>query len=210
MTEICRIKNINIDQLAAIANKLLEGCKIDRIPVDIENIVEVILKIKVCPIPDIKMNFDVDSYFATDGEESRIFIDKHIYDHPKNNRCRFSYAHELSHYLLHKKFYIEENITDFEKYLDFQKTLTLTEIKRLEFQAYTLAGYLLLPRQIFTTTLRNLIKEKGSIGKLTTSDIQIIISDLSNKFNVSELVILKQIKKEFPKFYDLIYNLSSI
>ena len=67
------------------------------IPVPIEEIVELRLRLDVIPTPGLLTNFDVDAYITSDME--CIYIDEFIYK-SRPSRYRFSLAHEVAHAVL--------------------------------------------------------------------------------------------------------------
>lgn len=110
------------------------------IPVPIEEIVEIQLRIKVIPSPGLLKFHGIDAFSTRDLKE--IYIDHSQYLE-RENRARFTLAHELGHHFLHKQFIEEKTF----KYLDEWREFILNDIKRepLETQANMFAAFLLLP-----------------------------------------------------------------
>jgi len=74
------------------------------IPVDIETIIDVKLKIYIIPILGFLRLASVDALISSDYKS--IYVDKEVYlDERRHNRLRFSLAHEIGHFVLHKKVY---------------------------------------------------------------------------------------------------------
>lgn len=69
-------------------------------------------------------------------QENTIYVDSRIYNANVEFRARFSVAHEIGHYLLHKKFY-EENMsfTDEDDYLKFYQEFPEEQYSLLEMHA---------------------------------------------------------------------------
>ena len=166
----------------------------DEIPVPIEKIVEIKLDMLVLSQPGLKNEIGADSYLCIDPH--RIVIDQSQENY--ENRLRFTYAHELSHFLLHKDIYDLSRIKDGDSYKEFQNSLTGEEIARLEFQAYFLAGYLLMPKNVFRKKVDGLIKAEGGIKSLTISNFAKIAESVSTDFFVSGVCIRKQFEEEYP------------
>ena len=74
------------------------------LPIDIEKIVEKRLKLNIEPEHDLLSDFDIDAYLRIDL--TGIIVDYNCYMSEKfMNRLRFSFAHELAHFFLHKDIY---------------------------------------------------------------------------------------------------------
>lgn len=167
-------------------------------PVDIEKIIEISMGIRIVPYVDLRRLFGIDSYLAIGKESAKIVIDNRCFE-GFEPRTRFSYAHEIAHYLLHKDFYEDNDVQTEEKYLVLQDLLTIEERKSAEYQAYSVAGYILVPRNTFREKVDIAIKECGGIEALNILDLQNINCTLSKDFLVSEDVIGRQLGKEYPE-----------
>ncbi len=78
------------------------------VPIDTEKIVEFRLKLDIEPMHNLLSDADMDAYLKWDL--SGIVVDYDCYMKPKYaNRMRFSFAHELGHYILHKEIYTRYN-----------------------------------------------------------------------------------------------------
>ncbi len=118
---------------------LLEHHPSGSIPIPIEDIVEIKLGIKVIPSQGL-LKYGIDAFLTHDFKE--IYIDEMQY-FELENRARFTFAHELGHYCLHKKYFEEAVFSSVGEWADF----ILTDIRRdpLETQANIFASYVLLP-----------------------------------------------------------------
>lgn len=107
------------------------------------------------------------------------------------NRIRFSLAHELGHFFLHKELFESLKIKSLEDYQRFYKEFPSDQYNFLESQANKFAGYLLIPFEIMKKTRDKLLLEarKNLIGtKLENTDIDLIdyiAGKMANSFNVS-------------------------
>ncbi|HCS46748.1 MAG TPA: hypothetical protein DIW61_00225, partial [Candidatus Aminicenantes bacterium] len=75
---------------------------VDLLPIPIIEIVE--LKLKLSPIPIFRLleEIDIDGFLTKDLKS--ICIDQDVYNNPrKENRLRFTFAHEVGHFVLHKQ-----------------------------------------------------------------------------------------------------------
>jgi len=163
------------------------------IPIDMEEIIELKLKIDIFPIPNLQNSFGIDAFITSDW--SLIYIDElRFKDERFQNRLRFSLAHEIGHFILHKNIYNAfkiKNITDFYKW---HNQIPQEQYSYLEIQANKFANYLLVPRNnliVERDKALKIIKKKSiSIEKMDRGMINSYISIyISKKFGVSEEVI---------------------
>lgn len=117
------------------------------IPVDIENIIEIGLKIGLIPIPNLQDLCDADALITSNWRYIYVDNDKYL-DERYRNRLRFSMAHEMGHFILHKEVYKSFNIKEQNDYYKLLKEVPQEQYGYLEFQANSFASYLLVPRDI--------------------------------------------------------------
>ena len=72
------------------------------IPIPIEEIIELNLKINIAPLPNLWRDFRIDGYL--NSNRNTICVDQYQYE-TLNEKYRFTLAHELGHYLLHEEIY---------------------------------------------------------------------------------------------------------
>ena len=78
----------------------------DRIPIDIFTFFEIELRLNPIPLPDLTLKYGAEAAISLDFKS--IYVDAEQYelmeDGPvwKLNRLRFTIAHELAHYFLHR------------------------------------------------------------------------------------------------------------
>ena len=71
------------------------------LPLDIEYVIEHTLGIQIIPIEDLKKDCDLEGYFSLDFKY--LYIDKDSYmDDRYYKRARFTIAHEIGHFYLHR------------------------------------------------------------------------------------------------------------
>lgn len=131
----------------------------NKIPVEIEQIVELKLKIKIIPIPDLMNQYGVDAQITSDFK--LIYVDQRNYEN-NTNRFRFSLSHEIGHFVLHKKFYKDLKISKFSDVTDFIEKIGEDEYSYLETQANKFGNYLLIPREELLKIRKKII---GKISK---------------------------------------------
>lgn len=125
------------------------------IPVEIEGIASSDLKIDIIPEPGIKSLYDVDAYITRDF--SSIVVDRdHYMDERYYPRVRFSMAHEIGHFILHKDFFESNNAgNSTENWLEFMRKIPEREYAFLENHANEFAGVLLVPADELLSTLNS-------------------------------------------------------
>ena len=120
------------------------------IPIPIEDIIDLQLKINIIPIPNLKKalqenNLDIDAYISNDFKS--IDVDDYV-QNVYTNRYRFTLAHEIAHKELHKYIYDKLEI---KKIDDWKKILTDFPdwpIEILENEADQFAGCVLVPPKL--------------------------------------------------------------
>jgi len=119
----------------------------DSIPVDIETIIDVKLKIDIIPSLNLKQECDSDALISSDWKSILVDQDEYL-DERYQNRLRFSFAHEIGHFVLHKNIYSSFDITTIEKFYRFIEKIPKEQYNFFEIQANKFAGYLLVPREL--------------------------------------------------------------
>lgn len=156
------------------------------IPVDIEKIIEIKLKIDIIPIPGMLNQCGMDAQITSDF--SSVYVDQKSYEN-NTTRFRFSLAHELGHLVLHEKFHGGLRISDLEDVMSFIKNIDAKEYSHLETQANKFASYFLLPREELAKAKLETIKEMAKGHDLSKFDEKTVNSYLAEyvapKFLVS-------------------------
>ena len=143
--------------------------------------------IKVVPSKGL-LSYGIDAFLTHDFKE--IYIDEMQY-FELENRARFTFAHELGHYCLHKKYFEEAVFSSVGEWSEF----ILTDIRRdpLETQANIFASYVLLPtvnlEQEFEKAKADLASHEGfSSGDLPDDQTlaPYLAKPISRVFKVSE------------------------
>lgn len=155
------------------------------IPVEIEEIVEIKLKIKIIPIPNLMTQCGVDAQITSDF--SAIYVDQKNYEN-NTNRFRFSLAHELGHYVLHEKFYKDLKILNFSDVAAFMNEIDEEEYSHLEVQANKFGNYLLVPRDELAKIRQDVIKEVSKKHDIENIDEKTLDSYLAGQISSQFLV----------------------
>jgi len=164
----------------------------NKIPVDIETIIDLKLAINIIPIQGFLKNSGVDTLITSNWKS--IYVDREEYlDERHHKRLNFSLAHEIGHFILHKKIYTDFNVETFEDYYELNKKITIEEYGYLETQANKFANYLLVPRKALILEKERLLKSKGNPSWFKKIDQKTLNSylavPLSEIFNVSDTVV---------------------
>lgn len=157
-------------------------------PVEMMDIVEHYLKIRIWPIPGLEDICGSDCCISSDWKT--VFIDKTKYEDELNRwdkRINFSLAHEIGHLILHKDFYESLKIEEYDDLIRFIEKCPREEYWRLEKQAHSFAGRVLVPREPLIHEIKNLSRR----GFPEKSEIY-----LQDKFKVSNDVLIRRIQAE--------------
>lgn len=171
------------------------------LPVDAEGIVEFRLRLDIEPIKNLLSTIDIDAYLKKDL--SGIVVDYDCYMKDKfANRMRFSFAHELGHFFLHKELYLKFGVSSPDEWKDFILNVPENEYKSFEWQANEFAGRLLVPHPELEAEMGNaveILKENDLVHFLKV-DPDAVLSRISpmlcKPFGVSTEVIEKRVKRE--------------
>ncbi|MFH1175500.1 MAG: ImmA/IrrE family metallo-endopeptidase [bacterium] len=159
------------------------------LPIDIEKIVDLNLRINIIPLLELEKMCDANALIASNWET--LYIDKDLFeDERRQNRLRFSLAHEIGHFILHKDFYKALDINSIDDFYNFIDIIPGEQYGYLETQANKFAGYLLIPFDLLEKEFfKNLeeVKTKIDIDRFDKLLIKSCISEpLSKKFGVSQ------------------------
>ena len=189
-----KIPFINTKEIRRNAELFRDKFWDNSIPVDIEKIIDVKLEINIIPVPNLG-----DAFIASDWKS--IYVDRNKYLGEIQNRLRFSLAHEIGHFILHKDIYNSFKITSLEKFYHFIDEIPGEQYGFLETQADIFANYLLVPRD------RLAIEKEKMLSKLKAKNINIddfdkellqsyISEPISRFFFVSPQVIIIALDKQ--------------
>lgn len=177
---------LSYDDLRGIADKFLsEQWSSGRVPIDIEEIIDVNLGIDIQVMVALKSVCSVDAFLGR--KLDTIYIDAEVYG-ARGNRCRFSLAHELSHLILHKDIISKLEFNTLKEWKKAIDGIPEESYRWIEWQAYALAGLLLVPPAA-------LAKAVGELPDLTDqASRHFAIADLAKSFAVSVEVAEKRLK----------------
>lgn len=168
------------------------------IPIPIEEIIELKIGLNIFPFPRLFKDHALNGFLSRDL--STINVDDYQYEQ-LNEKYRFTIAHELGHYILHKSFY--ENLPLFEEvndYIKWRLSIPREDITWFETHGDWFAEQMLVP----TAPLENICQEvvdkyKGIFIKMDTipDDVWSYISnEVATFFDVNPPVVEIRIKRE--------------
>jgi Zn-dependent peptidase ImmA (M78 family) len=201
---------LSYDDINKRTEDLLREYKRNKIlPVDIEAIAEFNLGLNIFPFPNLQQTFDIEGFIS--GDLNVIYVDEFIY-YQRPARYRFTLAHEIGHYVFHSDLiasFHPQSVADWSKFV-----LGIDEETYgwLEWQAYSFAAAVLVPRvslkQNFRKELKLLqpkidfIRSKGlSVESSQDYIVNAIATKLIGIYDVSADVLNKRISKELEKGY---------
>lgn len=172
------------------------------LPVDIENVVEATLGMKIIPIENLQKLCDMEGFISNDF--TSIYVDKFLYqDDRYYKRVRFTIAHEIGHYVLHRSTIDSQKFDDENDWIKFRIGLKDDTLGWFETQASEFAGRLLVPLDSLVEEFRSkrqvVIKQFSSWDspKINDDDLFSIVAPLiCSRFDVSTEVIERRLRKE--------------
>lgn len=168
-------------KIAREVEKILkENCWMRKMPVDLERLCDE-LGIGIVPVPELNEIFHVDAFIAADFKI--IYVDKEEFK-KESYRYKFSVAHELGHFVLHREY--ADGLKDLNGYA--------------EFQANYFAGCLLVPENGLVRILNN--EFEGSFARnywdAGLRKLGDALERAQKYFMVSDQVIIRRMREVFP------------
>jgi len=143
MTSDIKVGFLSYRQIGKISADLLNTHNLgEKIPIDIEKLLDNIFQINIITFHDLYKVFDINAFTSSDLE--KIYIDEYLHSYLEP-QYRFTLAHELGHIILHKIFYEQFKIKDIDSYVNFINNIDYKEYGYLEYQANCFAGCFLVP-----------------------------------------------------------------
>ena len=153
-----KIPFLHNEEIEKKANSFRDKIWDGSLPIDIERILDVKLKFDIIPVPNLYKLCGIDAMIASNWQF--IYVDKLGFEDERcQNRLRFSLAHELGHFILHKDVYTSFGVEEFQDFLKLFEKISNKEYGYLEIQANKFANCFLLPRDILRVKREGLIKE---------------------------------------------------
>ncbi|MEK7158956.1 MAG: ImmA/IrrE family metallo-endopeptidase [Patescibacteria group bacterium] len=161
-----------------------------KIPVNIERIIEIKLKMNIVPVKNMNEYCDADALISSNWEN--IFVDEGMFvDERYLDRLRFSFAHELGHFNMHKKLYETFDIRAVSDFYRFISEIDEKQYGYLETQANKFACALLLPREMLiadANKLYNILSSELDVGNVELAAVinAYIAKPIALKYGVSD------------------------
>ena len=169
------------------------------IPVDVLSIAEFDLNLEIRTISRLKEDADIDALLL--GDWKTLIVDRDQYlDDRYINRLRFSVAHELGHFVLHKTVYEQIPRGSPDEWISFMHAIPEKEYSFIEYQAYEFAGRLLVPFEDLESAFEDDLLEAERKGmpraNLTDALLEYLHGPLADRFAVSTGVIMRRLLRE--------------
>jgi Zn-dependent peptidase ImmA (M78 family) len=167
------------------------------IPIPVEEIIELKLELNIFPFPRLYKDHGLNGFLSYDL--TTIYVDE-VQFNQFNEKYRYTLAHELGHYVLHRVCYEDLIFQSIEDYVNWRMTLPTDEVGWFETQGEWFAGQLLVPsNQLIDICKKVVAKHEDDFKKLSSipDDIWSYISiEIADYFDVNPPVVENRIKKE--------------
>ena len=168
------------------------------IPVDILAIVEFDLEQELRVISGLKEDSDVDALLLADWQTLVVDYQQFL-DDRFSNRLRFSIAHEIGHYVLHRAVLEKIPRNTPQEWIAFMLRMPEDQYSYLEYQANQFAGRLLVPPDELRQTFENVLcdaEKKVPRSKIGDAHLDYLCIPLAKHFAVSGEVIRRRLRDE--------------
>ncbi len=173
-----------------------------RLPVDVFSVVELQLRLDVIPFDDLQTKYRIDAALLPDF--SGLYVDAESYvfweKGPvwKQNRLRFTVAHELGHWVLHRDYATRVKFESFEQFARHFKGEDPSRYW-LEQEANEFAGRLLVPIERLQELFDQFARQIASIVPdwLQSEDLRIKFAEqVAPRFGVHAQSLLTRLDRE--------------
>lgn len=167
------------------------------LPIPIEDIIDVTLRVDIVAIPGLLKTFELDGFTTSDLQS--ICVDDFVYNN-RQTRYRFTLAHEMGHIVLHRDVFESVEIRKIADWKRFLKTMSEDDRGWFEFQANSFAGLVLVPRPALVREHPKCVslvkKHGGQIARQPEAAQSFVEECLGKRFDVSPEVISRRLNKE--------------
>lgn len=177
-----------------------------KLPVPIEEIAELDLKLDIVPVARLRDKMDKDAFISNDL--ATIYIDADVFNLDKlERRLRFSLAHEIGHMVLHARILSAVSLKSIREWRTFVDRLAEDAWHRFEWQANWFAGHVLVPsdelRQLAKKGLKSIlprVQEARRLGLSRNDYLDWTVDQwarkLAPRFHVSTAVLRKRLEAD--------------
>lgn len=170
-----------------------------QVPIDIEAVIEFGFRLEIIPVPDLKHIIEFEGMLSKDCKT--IMVDSYTFNHSSYEpRVRFTLAHELGHFCLHRDLYDSHNFRSPNEWYELLNSFDPEDLRRYENQANEFAGRLLVPVDKLeieveeladqVMQLERIARDKGlDDDEIRTSKKDWLLGKLGRHFHVSKSVI---------------------
>ena len=191
------IPYLSKDEIARQAKEMLDKYWDKNLPVDVELLCDR-MGISILPVLNLAKTFHIDAFISADFKT--IYVDNYEFE-KESHRYRFSVAHELGHYVLHRDYYPKTPV-DYEKWLEVSRKILDSFA---EFQANYFAGNLLVPENSLVRILND--EFNGSFSRhyweASPRELWGALFNVRKAFAVSDQVIARRMRDAFPGVEDI-------
>lgn len=184
---------IELSKIREIADSVRIQNHKDIIPIKPDLIAEK-LGFEIIPSTNLFRNSGNEAFLS--NNKKCIFIDtERFMDDNSWNRSKFSIAHELGHFFLHKDFPLFDDVSD---YLNFHKSIPKETSDWFERHADEFAGRLLVPLHFLESEIQKLRDKKNYKEFIDdfNDEEDYLSSCLSHTFDVNKEVIRIRLRRE--------------
>jgi Zn-dependent peptidase ImmA (M78 family) len=166
------------------------------LPIPIERIIDVELGLNIFPFPRLYKDFKQNGFLSRD--RSTIYVDE-IQSDEFPEKYRFTLAHELGHFVLHKNYYEDLSFESVDEFIKWKLSVPQDEIGWFETHADWFAEQVLVPITCLEATCKEIIDNYQHIFSQFTvipDDFWSYISkEVARPFEVNPPVIELRIKR---------------
>ena len=148
-------------------------------------------------MPGLRDLLDIDGFISSDL--TCISVDQFVLERFLN-RYRFTLAHELAHFYLHRDIYTELKFGNLAEWERFQREVDEDDYRWLEYQAYAFGGLVLVPTQHLKVQFQSAAESAERIGfsrqREPEAFLEYVIDVLKDVFQVSGATIAKRLRHE--------------
>ena len=172
------------------------------LPVDVFTVAELDLRLDIIPFDDLFAKYGMDAMLRQDL--TGIYVDAEAYQllekGPiwKQKRLRFTFAHELGHFVLHREEATSRRFSDFPAFFRWLHEESPTRY-RIEQEANEFAGRLLVPRERIQDDFDRFTVRAAEFSPQwhTLPDLRRAFAEkLSDKYGVNAQVIETRLDRE--------------
>lgn len=160
------------------------------LPIPIEEIIEFQLGMDIVPLPGLQAAQDIDGCLSRNLK--LLYVDDYVMKN-RERRYRFTLAHEIGHFTLHKKVFELARYSGTHEWKAFYHSIPEEERGWFDWQANSFAGLILVPANDLFQKARecmHLLESHGIEIQLEAEAIwHSIHSKIAKEFNVSAEVI---------------------